>query len=553
MPLENQSGDSSLDWLSPLSSAVLDYDLNSLPHWTVLRGDSVRDVTQTQANRVVEGYFALEAGRLAVHATLRAPEQRTTLRVIVRSEPPNAGAQTLLDAVAKDLNAAARPFTSSDQRALENYAKALDSGDAAARMRFLQVATSQDPKLTPAGFLLAQMLMERGDRAQAEEVASRVAKNAPESADKARLEYLAATARGDSQAREIALQQLAKLAPSASTYALLGELHTNERKFQESIHDYEEVARLEPQNGGVYNLIGYDYAYMHNLAAAKENLERYGRMTSPNDPNVLDSLGEVHFLMGQFAAAEQYFMNAFQKSPSAQTAKELIKAAVAHLMTGDLPGADAVFGKYLDVVKAQEPDVLEIPRAQWDYFTGRRKQAMERLEKVYAEQKPETFALAGAQLSFWHLLMGDRSAAIYAANAQQKAAAPSVRTLAGVCAYLAAPGKSNPPDRWFQAVGLVLQHQTAQATTLLQQVYRDTPPANDSEVRALLAWLYVENKQEGAARALLESYPLIFPFPDAIFGSFTFSRFLRARAQVAPSPQIQKLAEQVAGDMPDRF
>ena len=242
LPLENDSSDTSLDWQTPVSSGILEYDLNTVPNWNVFRGDSVRAIADSRANRVLQGYFSLDGpNRLSLHATLEAPLERKTLKLIVREGPAGAGIQPLLDSLAKELNPAARPFSSQDPAALRSYGEALQNPDPAARIRLLDTAATQDPKLSAAGIALAEILLSQGDRPHAAEVASRGASNASDPTDRARLEYLAATARENFPAREKALQTLAKLSPSANTFDLLGQVHTSARQFKDAIHDYEAV------------------------------------------------------------------------------------------------------------------------------------------------------------------------------------------------------------------------------------------------------------------------------------------------------------------------
>jgi Flp pilus assembly protein TadD len=562
LPFENDSSDAALNWLTPVSSAVLEYDLNSVAHWTVLRGDSVRNIGDSRANRVLEGYFAVQQNKLTLHAFFEEPLDRKILRVIVREGPANAGIQPLLDSLAKELHPTARPFSSQDPAALQSYGEALQTPDPAARIRLLETATTQDPKLSAAGVVLGELLLSRGDGPHAAEVASRGARNAADPIDKARLEYLAATARDDFGSREKSLQTLAKLAPNANIYDLLGQLHTGARKYREAIQDYEAVARLEPRNPGPYNFLGYLYAYLHDLPNAQKNLDQYGKLAAPNDPNPSDSMGEVHFLLGDFAAAERYFLESHAKSPAASNGRELLKAATALLMTGDVPGADAIFQKYLDLFKNPDPQANDIPRAQWEFFSGRRRQAMARLERLLNSSNPDTFAYAGAQLSFWKLMTGDRYAgAIFSMNARARATNPGLRSLAAVCQWLAQPTTQGPPPNpWVQAVGMVLLRQLTPAAPVLEKVYRETPPTADGDVRALLAWVDLENKQAESARPLVDLYPLVFPAPDALFAGLTFPKFLAARAESlkiqhndSEAQRMQQLANRFAGDVPDRF
>ena len=161
--------------------------------------------------------------------------------------------------------------------------------------------------------------------------------------------------------------------------------------------------------------------YAQNLDGARAAFARYQSLAGPADLNPLDSLGEVYFYNGDFAHAEKQFV----------AAREWLKAAEARLMTGDLAGADAFFEQYM----APQPQ-RELERAQWEFLSGRRKQAMARVRKLIA-LPGDPGAIAGAQLSFWSLQTSDRTtAARLATTAAERATTPAARNLAAICRFL---------------------------------------------------------------------------------------------------------------------
>ena len=64
------------------------------------------------------------------------------------------------------------------------------------------------------------------------------------------------------------------------------------------------------------------------------------------DANPIDSLGDVHFYLGQFSEAEKFYREEYAKDSTFLNGASLIKAATAHLITGDIPGAEAIFAEY---------------------------------------------------------------------------------------------------------------------------------------------------------------------------------------------------------------
>ncbi len=555
LPFENQTPKSTLDWATHVSSAVLQYDLGGVPQLVTFIGDSIRSVPNSQANQVLQGYFALTRDQLSVHATLEDPARRATVRTIVREGPAAAGILPLLDGIAKDLSGSAHPFSTQDQAALQSYGEALALTDPLARSRLLQAAVGQDPKFSAASIGLAEILLASGDRANAAQIASAGALSAKNPLDRAQLEYLSATAKDNLGGREAALTSLVRLTPSnTQALNLLAQIHTVERKYKETIQDYQALTRLEPQNGTSFNLLGYAYAYDHDLDNARKSLLKYREAVGPADWNPSDSLGEVHFLFGDFAAAERYFREAQQKNPAAGGGRELLKAAQAHLMTGDVAGADTVFQLYVAAHKSAPPDSLEFARGQWEFTSGRRQQALARMEKLLAAERGDSAALVASQLSIWHLQTGDRSgAAASAMQAASAATAPNVRNIAAICQFLAAPAPAASAFPLMNGVALVLARQFAAAVPPLEKAYSDTPPANDGEVRTSLAWAYSESGQAAKAKPLVELFPLLFPSPDTIFTTLAFPRFLAVRGTVLHSTQMNELFTKLSGDLPDRL
>ena len=95
-------------------------------------------------------------------------------------------------------------------------------------------------------------------------------------------------------------------------------------------------------------------------------------------------------MRGDFKSAADYFEKAAAKNPS-----ELLKAAEARLMTGDLQGADALFLKHLGpAVSAHKGAGYQM--AQWEFLTGRRRAGMARMEKL-APGVERRFAGAGVE------------------------------------------------------------------------------------------------------------------------------------------------------------
>lgn len=529
LPLENLTGDAGLDWQTTVSSAVLDYDLSAAPNLTVIRGDSVGSIPEANASSVLQGYLSKDRDKLSIHATLGSSPGSHTERVIAVEVPPGEGIALALDRIAKQIRPEARAFCTRDQAALQTYGNALRSPDLKIRAGLFETAATQDPNFSAASIALATTLLETGQGQRAAQVAGFGAKNAKDPIDRAQLQYLFSMGTGDLNARERALDSLVSLLPANSRAVLqLAQTQTAERRYRDAIATYERLAKLEPRNLDAYNQTAYLQAYLHDLNSARASIGRYRELAGPADFNPSDSLGEVNFLTGQFGAAEEAFLDAYAKNPSA--GRELLKAAEARLLTGDIARADQLFSRYLGTAIK---NLAALQQAQWEFISGRGKQAFDRLQTARAAFQGDEAALATAQLAVWTLQGGDRSnASKLSAEATAQAVSPQIRNLAALCAYLSSSAPGATPLPLFNGMALMLANRYAEAIPIFENIMRQTPPAQDGEVRTWLAWCYWKSGNPAAAKPLVDLYPLIFPAADSIFASLTYPGFTEVRAAV---------------------
>ena len=124
------------------------------------------------------------------------------------------------------------------------------------------------------------------------------------------------------------------------------------------------------------------------------------------------------------------------QDPNFAASGSLLKAAYAHLATGDTAGADAVFEQYLQARIKAKDTATEYRRAEWEYLSGRRKEALERLEAfagAVGKDSRDRAAQAYCQLAIWNLCLGERTRAREFAA---KAAASAGQASAGLAAVV---------------------------------------------------------------------------------------------------------------------
>jgi tetratricopeptide (TPR) repeat protein len=502
LPFENLTDDSSLDWVASAAPAIAAEDLTGIRGLEPLRASNVSDGYLEQATRFVHGYFTGHAPTLRFEIEVEDAARHK----IATSASESGNVLTAMNAAAKWIVPGAHVFPSPNPEAVEAWGR----GE-------YERAVGLDPDFGAAWLAWAETLQHAGDNARAVEVASQALARSslrPE-LDRARIALFSADARHDADASEKALAELARLSPgNTALLTALAETAMNARHFRDAAAHYRELEKLEP-NTNVTNLLGYAEAFAGDLEAARTALERYGREPG-QQANSFDSLGEVHFMRGKFAEAEQYFLQAHRSNPSLLAGQDLLKAAYAHWLAGDsaikaatrgaapkaatppgnnpgaarggvttgaaspaaitgadLKGADALMAQFLQFRRNQKDAMLAWREASWLYSTGRQEQAVARLADVPNRQ------LAQRQVAVWN-------------------------------------GEVDLP------------HDLA----ALKQRFANTPPSSDSQVRVLYAAALIAADQKDEARPLLELWPMPWAPGDPLLESWVLPKFIELRAAV---------------------
>ena len=562
LPLENLSSDPSLDWIGRAVSAALVYDLAGATNVYAVPVESLAGAESIRASRILQGYFVARNRRIELQATLLDSRKTTTVASFALNGPLPAGPLPLANQLAKRLNTSTRDFSTNNAAAFQDFGAALSNPDAASELSGFEAATAADPRFTSAALSTARLLIETGNHDQARTILATAMNAHPDPIDQARLEYLAATAANDTAARVRTLEKMTRLIPADSQVPReLADLQSVQRKFQDAVRNYETVTRLDPEDAQAWNQLGYAYAYAQNLAAARRALDHYRQLLPPEEANPLDSLGEVSFYLGDYADAEHYFLQAHDKNPTEFAGAELIKAAQARLMLGDLSAADAIFHRYLGLLQHSQGALAGYQQAQWEFLTGRHQAAIARLEKLVPTVEGEAQALALCQLSIWKLETGDsKAAADLAAQAVPGARSPRLRNISAVCRFLAAMPVPSSGSPLADAYARLFERKFGEAVPLLEGLYRETNPSTDAQIRTLLAWAYVETGRVKEAQQLVERTPIPLSSGEPLFSDLIFPRYFYLRGAVlqqegkrAEAKQSYELFLKYAGDIPDIF
>ncbi|HTQ52879.1 MAG TPA: hypothetical protein VMI94_00370 [Bryobacteraceae bacterium] len=463
------------------------------------------------ANQAIYGYFSVTRGTLEATAVEEDLATQQMIRTATARGPAGGGIFPLADALARQMGAA-ESFDTRSTEALQAYAAALDASvgghDPAAVARDFAQAIAADPDFGRAWVLWLDTTMTGRDRAGADRIAAQARLHANRFAQpqRAALDLDAALLRGDFRAQIQARRELARLNPAnPNHHRALAETLMGVRDYTEAIVEFRRTLALRPDDLLALNSMGYAAAFSGDLPTAIRVLRGYEQLR-PKEPNPLDSLGDVHFVLGHFAEAEQFYLAAHTRSPAFLNGGTLLKAAQARLMTGDIAGANALFGRYAGERRAaRDPDVA-LQAAEWQWATGARRAAVGNLERLAAND-----ARVDTQLALWWLELDDGARAAEHARKAVAEATPASAAVSSLIAFLA--GVSPPPsppvlNEYARAYALLFAKQFQPAAPALEHLYAQPTGELDNGLSLLLAWAYVETGQWQKAEPLLRLTPL---------------------------------------------
>ena len=465
LPLENLTGDAALDWIAAAGPKIVtDQLLGGAAGAVPIQVAALRDAYASGAAQLVHGYFEKRRQILHFEFVLEDLGTHKSLRTVAE----DGEMLPALDRLAKQIDAGAHSFSSTNPQAVAAWAQGeyenavtLDPDFGAAWLSWARSAAAGDPQAKQqASGIAARALRQPSLRSPA---------------DRAQLEFLSATLRQDEPAQQRALMELARLMPhDLSLLRQLANREMNARRFLEAEKYYQALIQESPEDVEVWNLLGYAQAFAGDIASAQKSLERYGR-----DPaqaaNALDSQGEAAFLNGRFPDAEKYFLEAHAKSSALLGGGDLLKAAYARWLEGDLAGADQLFVRYATIRTQQKDPLVTWRQAVWEYSTGRTEAAMARLSNVSGPAAD----IARAQIAIW-----------------------------------------KDPSK------------LPQDPVALKQAYERTPPATDGITRVLYAAALAKAGQKDEARKLIAVWPLPGLEVDPLLQSFVFPKYLELKREL---------------------
>jgi Flp pilus assembly protein TadD len=375
LPFDNLTGDASLDWIARTAPSIAAVEIAG----TARPAATVGDAYLERATRFVHGYFTGTAS--ALHLTIEVEDSST--HKMVATDRIDGPLLKSVNTLSKRLEPKAESFSTDNEAAIEAWGR----GE-------FEKAVTIDPAFGTAWLAWMETLARGDDTAGAIAVAGRALEHPikPE-VDGLRIELARATFAKDSHAEHEALVKLTARVADPRLLASLGALEMRAREFAVAEGDYKKILAIEPDNIDALNQLGYAYGLQGKVADAEAAFAEY-RKQPGQEPNSFDSMGEVYFMNGKFPQAEKAFLKAHELNAALVAGRDLRKAAYARWLAGDLPGADKIFERYLDFRAKLHDPAVEWEHASWEYTTGRKDQAMARIEKTTSKE-------AVVQLSIW--------------------------------------------------------------------------------------------------------------------------------------------------------
>lgn len=594
--LENLGQDQSADWIGRAIPIVLDAELAGVSNLNVAnssrihaldRAFGVRPISAPGisaervaalaegANRLAYGDYWTRGGKLFVRVWVEDPQAGRILRTFEISAPAGdvIGAATQ---IARQFSPRPAAFSTSSNAALRDTALSMEAKDLPQAIAASEEALAADPKFGPAYRTLAELYLQKQDRDAAKAVLARgLRQEGLPPLEHARIAVDAASLEGDAAARQQSLAALAKLEPgNARTWESLAQVATTRHDYAASVEAYKKALEIEPANTSLLNESAYADVYAGHFEDGVAAIKRY-RALRPKDANALDSFGDINLLTNRYQEAAAAYSDATKTDPNFNGNCDLYKAAMARAMSGDLAGADALFGQYIAARTLAHDPAAPLLHSEWLWLTGRRKQgAAEMLAFAHTAESHQdvgTASRAYSGMALWSLMAGDRPGAQEMAQKAVAAAGQKPSAAVVIARFLAQPSASveewqsrvarlapNPAQTTVRdqmlAFALLLDGQFEAAKAPLQHLYDVTGTAGYEGITVLLAWCDVETGKFQDADPLLALTPVPPTNGLDTFMPLWFPRLFQLRAEVARKSgkaaganQNQELFEKLSG------
>jgi serine/threonine protein kinase/Tfp pilus assembly protein PilF len=182
--------------------------------------------------------------------------------------------------------------------------------------KFLEKAVELDPEFALAYYYLARAHARLGNTTAMEEASENFKKFGKKLKGKEGLfiEALLVRSKNPEKYHKIVLELAEKYPKWKRIYYELAQYHYLKFEYDETIELLNRTLELDPNYGYALNLLAYAHSKKNEYDQALEYFRRYASV-SPGDANPFDSMGETYFRMGRLDDAIQKFKEALEVKP----------------------------------------------------------------------------------------------------------------------------------------------------------------------------------------------------------------------------------------------
>lgn len=130
----------------------------------------------------------------------------------------------------------------------------------------------------------------------------------------------------------------------------IGEIYARLGDLPKALATYEEAAALAPSNANMWNLLAlFSVEYAGQVAEVGLPAARKAVILAPENATFADTLGRVHFALGEEGEAEKFFLHALELDPDLASAH--LHLGLFYLQSQQL---DEAYPSFLEAVRLGE-------------------------------------------------------------------------------------------------------------------------------------------------------------------------------------------------------
>jgi TolB-like protein/predicted negative regulator of RcsB-dependent stress response len=444
--IENLSQDSSIEWLDRGVAELLTTNLAQAKGLDVISTERVRGLIKRRTKeggklapgeaqevaREARADLFLSGSLLKVGSRLRLDlrvQETDTGKVLFADKVEGEDAQAVFGMVDQTTAGVLERLTPGEAPAKPNVAASLTSNLEALRafedgvsyservfkkeaISAFRRATELDPQFAMAYVWLARVLEEPVAARQAMAKATELADRLPlPRLQKLLIQtgHLLSDGRVQ-EAEQVAQTTVGEFPLEVGPRFLLASIRWGDWRWAEAKSVYEEIVRLDERVAFAYNSLAYTQGYEGDVPHALASLDRYAALLPPNDPNPIDSRGDVLAMNGRYEEAIAAYRKNLEMNPmwdaASASMRSVNKVALSYLYQGKISLAEAIaladYEKSKGPEQARAAEVLgdiEVGRGRLDYAVARYEEAAQIADSQKAQVQSKIL-LKAAQIYF---------------------------------------------------------------------------------------------------------------------------------------------------------